>query len=286
MIGIPLALGSFWGLVFVVPGLIVLPVRIVDEEKVGTTELAGYPDYTRQVHYRLVPTSGDIGMMKVLLQALAASLFGIIVMGLLLFLPAGTFNYWQAWVFIAIFTVATTCPNIYLAMRRPEVLRRRLQAGPAAETRPAQRLASIGYFVFFAAVAVVSALDHRFGWSTVPTAVVVLGDVMVAVGLGIAMLAILQNSFAASRVTVESGQNVVSTGLYGFVRHPMYFGLLIMMIGAPIALDSYWGFVLLVPGLAVFALRILDEEKLLRAELGGYADYTEKVRARLVPYVW
>jgi protein-S-isoprenylcysteine O-methyltransferase Ste14 len=224
--------------------------------------------------------------MKILLQALAASLFGIIIMGLLLFLPAGTFNYWQAWVFIVIFTVATTCPNIYLAVRRPEVLRRRLRAGPTAETRPAQRIASIGYFMFFAAVAVVSASDHRFGWSTVPTTVVVLGDVLVTMGLGIAMLAILQNSFAASRVAVESGQSVVSTGLYRFVRHPMYSGLLIMMIGAPIALDSYWGLVPLVPGLVVFAIRILDEEKLLLAELGGYAGYTEKVRARLVPYVW
>jgi protein-S-isoprenylcysteine O-methyltransferase Ste14 len=225
--------------------------------------------------------------MKIgVLAALTSGLIGAVITGLLLFVPAGTFNYWQAWVFIAIFSVTTTVPNVYLAVRQPDTLRRRMRAGPAAETRPVQKAASVGYFVLFGAVAVLSALDHRFGWSNVPTSVVVIGQVLVAVGLFVAMLAILQNRFAASRVAVESDQRVISTGMYGFVRHPMYLGLLIMMIGAPLALDSYWGLALFAPGTLLFAARILDEEKLLRADLQGYDYYAFRVRARLVPYVW
>lgn len=224
--------------------------------------------------------------MKLIVQLTISTILGIAFVGLLLFLPAGTFDYWQAWVFIAIFGIVTTVPNFYLALRRPNVLRRRMRSGPTAESRPVQRYVSIGYPLLFALVAVVSALDHRFGWSTVPLVVVVLGQVLVAVGLGIGMAVILINSYAAATVTVEPDQQVVSTGLYGFVRHPMYFGVMIMMIGCPLALDSLWGLTLLAPGLVVFAVRILDEERLLRQQLAGYREYMDHVRYRLVPYVW
>ncbi|MCV7280377.1 isoprenylcysteine carboxylmethyltransferase family protein [Mycolicibacterium flavescens] len=224
--------------------------------------------------------------MKLIVQLVISSVFGIVFVGALLFGPAGTFDYWQAWVFLAIFSALTTVPNLYLARRRPEVLRRRMRAGPTAERRPAQRFASIGYLSVFVLVAVISALDHRLGWSTVPTAVVLLGQVLVAVGLGIAMSVILLNRYAAATVTIESDQQLVSTGWYAVVRHPMYFGVLIMFVGSPLALDSLWGLAVLVPGLVVFAVRILDEEKLLREELSGYREYTEKVRYRLLPYVW
>jgi protein-S-isoprenylcysteine O-methyltransferase Ste14 len=133
---------------------------------------------------------------------------------------------------------------------------------------------------------VVSALDFRLGWSTVPAAVSVAGDVLVAAGLGIAMLVVIQNSYAAANVKVETGQKLVSTGFYGLVRHPMYFGNVMMMIGVPLALASYWGLVFIIPGLTVLGLRIGDEEALLRQELTGYREYTEKVHYRLVPYVW
>jgi protein-S-isoprenylcysteine O-methyltransferase Ste14 len=224
--------------------------------------------------------------MKIVLQMLASSLFGLVFFGVLLFLPTGTLNYWQAWLFIAVFAVVTTIPSIYLAVKDPEALRRRMRAGPAAETRMAQRIAISGTILSVVAVLVVSALDHRFGWSQVPTAVVILGDVLVALGLGIAMMVVIQNSYAAATVTVEAEQKVVSTGLYGLVRHPMYVGTLIMMIGTPLALDSYWGLVAIAPGLVVLGFRIVDEEKLLTDELAGYREYMQKVHYRLVPYVW
>ena len=224
--------------------------------------------------------------MKLLIQAVAASLFGLVFFGVLLFWPAGTFDYWQAWVFIAVFAVVSFGPSMYWALRRPEVLRRRMHSGPTAETRPAQKVATVGILAMVVAMLVVSALDHRFGWSQVPTPVVIAGDILVAVGLGLSMVVVHQNSYAAATITVEAEQPVVDTGLYGLVRHPMYVGALIMMIGMPLALDSYWGLVTLVPGVAVLALRIDDEEKMLRQELAGYSEYTQKVHYRLVPGIW
>jgi len=129
-------------------------------------------------------------------------------------------------------------------------------------------------------------LDFRFGWSSVPAAISVIGDVLVALGLGISMIVTIQNGYAAANVKVESGQDLVSTGLYGVVRHPMYFGNVVLMIGIPLALGSYWGLLFVIPGLAVLAARILDEEKVLTQQLAGYRDYAQRVHYRLVPYVW
>ena len=186
----------------------------------------------------------------------------------------------------AVFAATGAIPTIYWAQRRPEVLRRRMNAGPAAETRVAQKIIVTGIQLWFFAVLVVSALDHRFGWSQVSIPVVLIGDVLVTVGLGIALLVVQQNSYASANITVETDQQLVTTGLYGLVRHPMYLGSLIMVAGIPLALGSFWGLLGIIPGLVVLAYRIVDEEKMLRQELNGYVEYTQKVHSRLVPYVW
>jgi protein-S-isoprenylcysteine O-methyltransferase Ste14 len=224
--------------------------------------------------------------MKTAVQSVASGLIGLVVFGLLVFWPAGTFDYWQGWAFIAVFAASTTIPSLYLAATDPAALRRRMQAGPAAETRPLQKLIISFAFVSLGATIVVSALDFRFGWSNVPAAISVVGDVLVALGLGISMLVVIQNSYASANITVASGQELVSTGLYGLVRHPMYFGNVVLMVGIPLALGSYWGLLFLIPGLAVLTIRIVDEEKVLTQDLAGYPDYAQKVHYRLVPYVW
>ena len=224
--------------------------------------------------------------MKTALQAATTSVIGFAVFLLLVFWPAGTFDYWRGWAFITVFAAATLLPSTYLAATNPAALKRRMQVLPAAETRPLQKVIITIAFLSIGAMIVVSALDFRFGWSSVPAAVSVVGDVLVAVGLLIAMITTIQNGYAAANIKVESDQTVVSTGFYALVRHPMYFGNVVMMIGVPLALGSYWGLLFVVPGLAVLATRILDEEKVLAHELTGYREYEQRVHYRLVPYVW
>jgi protein-S-isoprenylcysteine O-methyltransferase Ste14 len=224
--------------------------------------------------------------MKTIGKSTVSAVVGLLAFGLMVFLPAGTFHYWQAWVFITVFALSTWIPSGYLLRTNPAALERRMHAGPGPETRPLQKIVISIAFASLTAMIVVSAFDHRFGWSTVPAPISVIGDVLVAVGLGIAMLVVIQNGYAAANITVESDQSLVSTGLYGLVRHPMYTGNVIMMIGIPLALGSYWGLVFVIPGLIVLALRIHDEEGLLEQELPGYGDYERQVRYRLAPYVW
>ncbi|MFV1363369.1 isoprenylcysteine carboxylmethyltransferase family protein [Mycolicibacterium elephantis] len=224
--------------------------------------------------------------MKIALQTLASMVFGFVFFGLALFWPAGTFDYWQAWVFIAVFLVGTMGPSVYLMVKMPDALRRRMRAGPFAETRMVQKVIIAGTILSVVAVLVISAFDHRFGWSTAPTPVVIVGNVLVWTGLTVAQLVVMQNNYAGATITVEDDQRLVSTGLYGLVRHPMYFGTLIMMIGTPLALDSYWGLLPIAPSLLILAARIDDEEKMLKQQLAGYDQYMTKVRYRLVPYVW
>lgn len=224
--------------------------------------------------------------MKMALQTAASMVFGLLFFGIALFVPAGTFQYWQAWVFIAVFMAASIVPAIYLALTDPAALRRRMKAGPTAETRPVQRIIMSAVIAMVIAVLVVAALDHRFGWSAVPVWVVVVGDVLVFAGLMLAQLVIIQNAYAAATITVEADQPLVSTGLYGIVRHPMYSGTLIMMVGTPLALGSYWALLAVVTAVPILAARILDEEAAMLDGLAGYAEYRTQVRYRLVPGVW
>jgi protein-S-isoprenylcysteine O-methyltransferase Ste14 len=224
--------------------------------------------------------------VKTIPKLLVFGLVEFAVFGLMLFVPAGTVNYWQAWVFLAVVAISVQIPPIYLLRTNPAALQRRMRGGPVAESRVAQKVVIAGLYLSLAAMVVVSALDHRFGWSPVPPAICLVGDVLVAVGLGVVALVLIQNSYAASTVQVEAGQTVVSSGLYGLVRHPMYTGNVIMLVGIPLALGSYWGLVFVVPGLIVLAVRIRDEEKLLQEELTGYREYTQTVRHRLVPLMW
>jgi protein-S-isoprenylcysteine O-methyltransferase Ste14 len=224
--------------------------------------------------------------VKIIPKMLIFGLVEVVVFGAMLFLPAGTFNYWQAWVFLVAVAISAWAPTIYVLRTNPVALQARMRGGPAAESRLAQRVVIAGLYLSLAAMVVVSVLDHRFRWSPVPTAICLVGDVLVIVGLGVVALVIIQNSYAAATVHVQAGQRVVSTGLYRLVRHPMYTGNLIMMVGIPLALGSYLGLVFVIPGLIVLALRIHDEEQLLAQELTGYREYTRKVRYRLAPGMW
>jgi len=224
--------------------------------------------------------------VKLALQTLTSAVFGVAFFAILLCVPAGTLHYWQAWVFIAVFITTTIGPSLYLAIKHPDALARRLNGGPGKETRPVQKVVMWALLLAVMATIVLSALDWRFGWSHVPTAVVIVGNVVVAVSLLAAQWVVIQNNFAGASISVEAQQPVISTGMYAVVRHPMYICALIMMIGTPPALGSYWGLVPVIAALPILVVRILDEETMLRAELPGYPDYTHRVRYRLVPGLW
>ena len=213
-------------------------------------------------------------------------LIGALVLGILLFLPAWTFAYWQAWAFIVVFLVATNAIGVFLALKDPALLARRKKMGFADQSLTQNIIISIALLSTLA-VLVFSAFDHRFAWSPVPSAISVLGDVLVVFGLFIPFLSFRgNNSYGGATIEVVEGQKVMSTGLYAHIRHPQYLGNVIMVIGIPLALGSWWGLWILAITIPVLVLRILDEEKLLEKDLPSYTEYEQKVRYRLVPYLW
>jgi protein-S-isoprenylcysteine O-methyltransferase Ste14 len=214
------------------------------------------------------------------LAALAAA------MGLLLFVPAGTVKYWQAWVYLAVFTGASAWVTANLARRDPALLERRLRGGPTAEKRPTQRLIMLFTSIGFAALLVVPGLDHRFGWSTMPPDAVGAGDVLVVVGFCLISLVYRENTFTSATIEVADNQKVISTGPYAVIRHPMYAGGSLYLFGTPLALGSWWGLVPMALLMPFLVWRLIDEERFLAKSLPGYAEYQARVRHRLVPFVW
>jgi len=210
----------------------------------------------------------------------------IVVMTALTFLPAWTLDYWQAWILLAVFFACTLLIDLYLVKNDPKLLERRLKAGPGSEQEKSQKIIQAMAMVAFVAIFVLSALDHRFGWSPVPPYVSVIGDVLVALGLYFVFLVFKENSFTSAIIEIGDDQKVISTGPYALVRHPMYIGALVMLIGVPLALGSLWGLVAIVPMTIVLVARLLDEEKFLAKNLAGYCEYQSKVKFRLLPLIW
>jgi protein-S-isoprenylcysteine O-methyltransferase Ste14 len=209
-----------------------------------------------------------------------------IVMGLLLFVPAGTVRYWQAWVYLSIFMVASVLTTLYLLRKDRALLERRMSGGPTAEKRPAQKFIMLCTSIGFIGLLVVPALDHRFEWSDVPLGGVVGGDVLVAIGFYFIFLVYRENTFTSATIEVAVNQKVISTGPYAIVRHPMYASAFLYLLGTPLTLGSYWGFVPIAAMMPFLIWRLFDEERFLSKNLPGYAEYQKRVRHRLVPFVW
>jgi protein-S-isoprenylcysteine O-methyltransferase Ste14 len=224
--------------------------------------------------------------MKLFGMTVRNAVLGLIVLATLIFLPAGTLAYWQGWTFIVVFMVSTNIIGLYLALRDPALLERRLHGGPRNETRPLQKFLISLAILISLALPVLSAFDHRFGWSAVPDGVAILGNVLVAVGLLATLPGLMVNSYSAATIRPMAGQTVITTGPYALVRHPMYAGTLVFVLGVPLALGSYWGLVLVAVTVPLLMLRILDEEQMLRENFKNYATYADKVRYRLVPGLW
>lgn len=207
-------------------------------------------------------------------------------LGILLFAPAWTLDYWQAWLYWFVFAASSALITAYLWKKDPKLLSRRIDAGPGAESEKSQKqIQLLASFIFLAAM-ILPSLDHRFSWSAVPLSAVLAGDVLTALGFFIVFLVFKENTFTAATIVVTPGQKVVSTGPYALIRHPMYSGALVLLFGTPLALGSWWGLLMFMPMLFTIAWRARDEERFLFKNLSGYKEYCQIVRYRLVPFAW
>jgi protein-S-isoprenylcysteine O-methyltransferase Ste14 len=225
-------------------------------------------------------------MKKLIVQAIGTFLGGALLLGVLLFLPAGTFNYWQAWTFIIVFMITISVFGVYFSIKDPALMERRKQAAPGTQQSMLQNIIATVAFSMLIAVFVVCGLDRRFGWSAMPPVLSWLGDAIEVFSFYMFYLVFKENSFGGSSILVEESQKVSSTGPYAIVRHPMYVGTIVMVIGIALGLGSWWTLLLLVIQMPVLVIRILDEEKVLEKNLAGYKEYEQKVHYRLIPYLW
>jgi protein-S-isoprenylcysteine O-methyltransferase Ste14 len=210
----------------------------------------------------------------------------IVLMGAALFVPAWTLNFWQGWVYLSIFAVASALITAYLWKYDRKLLESRVKAGPRAEMEKSQKLIQLLASLAFIGTLVLPSLDRRYLWSHVPLVFVIVGGALVTFGFLAVFIVYKENTFTSATIEVAPNQRVISTGPYGVVRHPMYAGALVMLFATPLALGSWWGLVMLIPMTLVVVLRLLDEERFLQKSLPGYTEYCERIRFRLVPHIW
>ncbi len=221
--------------------------------------------------------------MKLLLHALIKFVIGLVFVGAVLFLSAGTLRYWNGWLFIGLLFIPMFILGLVLFIKSPVLLEKRLDA---KETETTQKVVvSISALLFIAGF-IVAGLDFRFGWSRVPMSVVIVAAVILLFAYGLYAEVMRENMYLSRTVTVQKNQKVVDTGLYGIVRHPMYAVTLWLFLAIPIVLGSWWSLLCFMPYIAVIAARIENEEKLLEKELSGYTAYKNRVKYKVIPFVW
>ena len=221
--------------------------------------------------------------MKLLFSALTKFLIGLLLVALLIFLPAGTLAYPGGLLFLCLLFVPMLLMGIVMLARARDLLRKRLDA---KEKQAAQTgVQSLAGLVFMAGF-VLAGLDFRFGWSDMPLPVVIAASVIFLIGYGLYAEVMRENAYLSRTVKVEEGQTVISTGLYGIVRHPMYLASVLMFLSIPLVMGSWYALIPFAFYPLLMVVRILDEEKLLTAELSGYEEYKRKVKYRMIPFIW
>ncbi len=216
---------------------------------------------------------------KVFFRFMMAPIF----MGLMLFLPAGSFGYWQAWIYCGVIFIPVFFVVFYFLKKDPELLERRMRM---RETEEKQKTIIKFAYIFFFIGFIIPGLDYRYHWSDVPVLLVIAANVIVLSGYIFVFFVLRENSYASRIIEVEKGQKVITTGPYAIVRHPMYLGVLLMYLFTPLALGSYWALIFFLPLLPLIVFRLLNEEEVLLRELMGYEEYCGKTRYRLFPFIW
>ena len=221
--------------------------------------------------------------MKLLLNALIKFFCGLLLVGLLIFLPAGTLAYTNGWILIGLLFVPMLIAGFVMFFKSPEFLAKRLDAKEKQATQKGV-LAVSG--VMFVSGFVVAGLDYRFGWSQMPMAVVMIASVLFLIAYALYAEVMRENAYLSRTIQVEEGQKVVDTGLYGIVRHPMYMATILLFLMIPLVLGSWYSLIIFAFYPAIIIVRLTDEEDLLTRELSGYAAYKQKVKYRIIPFIW
>lgn len=221
--------------------------------------------------------------MRLLFEALVKFIFGLAIVFAMLFLSAGSILYMNGWLFIALLFLPMLIIGAVLLIKSPALLKKRLDSKEKTKTQKGVVTLSGLLFVFGF---IIAGLDFRFGWSSVPMWGVAIASAVLLISYVLYAEVMRENAYLSRKIEVQDGQSVVSTGLYGIVRHPMYATTIWLFLSIPIVLGSLWSLLCFLPYVFIIAVRIVDEEKLLSAELFGYEEYKKKVRYRLVPFVW
>ena len=222
-------------------------------------------------------------MKKLFFQALTKFIVGLAIVMALLFIPAGMLSYWQAWLFIGILFVPMLIMGIVLMYRDPELLRKRVDV---KEKEDEQKSVIIMSGLMFVAMFVMAGLNYRFGWWILPDWLVITAAIVFLLGYVMYAEVMRENAWLSRAVEVQENQQVVDTGLYGIVCHPMYTATLLLFLSIPLVLASPWSFVIMLLYVPILVKRIHNEEKVLKQELSGYDEYLQRIRYRLIPFIW
>lgn len=225
-------------------------------------------------------------MENIIRKTISGFITLLAIMGILIFLPAWTVNYLQAWLYLLAFAVSTILITIYLFKNDPNLLKRRLNAGSTAEKEKSQKTIQSMASVFFCLIYIIAGFDYRFRWSNISIYISLLANIFVILGFFIVFLVFKENSYTSAIIEVDKDQKVISTGAYAIVRHPMYSGAILMLVFSTIALGSYWALLSVIALTLTIIARLLHEEKFLSKNLSGYDEYCEKVKYRLIPFIW
>lgn len=220
---------------------------------------------------------------KLFVNATVKYLSGFILIATLLFVPAGSLNFIKGWIFIGLLFVPMLILGIFLFIKAPQLLEKRLSAKEKENT---QKGVVIFSFLMFVAGFVTAGLDYRFGWSKVPFAVTIISGIVLLLSYGLYARVMKENAYLSRTVEIQNNQKIIDTGLYGIVRHPMYTATILLFLSMPLVLGSWFALILFLPYPFVIAIRIKNEEKVLEAGLPGYCEYKQKVRWRIIPFVW
>ena len=229
---------------------------------------------------------GTQATKRLYLRAVRGFLQTLVLLVAAVFLPVWTLHYWQGWACLAAFVVPAAIISVRVAKSDPALLERRMKATAKEEKQAGQKVVQITMSVVFFGSFVLSAFDHRFGWSRVPGWASMAADATMVASMIVLDRVMRANSFASGNIEVADDQKVISTGPYAWVRHPMYTGGILLLVGIPVALGSWWALLLEVPMIGGVVWRLLDEEKFLSRNLAGYTEYLGRVKYRLVPGVW